>query len=228
VASLEIEWLGEVAYGEALALQEQAVEDRRAGLRGDRLLLLEHPPVVTLGRSARAENLLVSPQDLARRDVALFEASRGGDVTYHARGQLVGYLVVDLAARGQRDAHRFLRCVEGALIDALGGCGIAGYRVPGCTGVFAGTRRKIASVGIGLRHWVTWHGFALNVSLDLRGFDAIVPCGLRGVVMTSVVDLIGPQPEIDERMRWRVAESFQNAFGFSGSGAGHPGAVSPV
>jgi lipoate-protein ligase B len=220
VAGLEVEWLGELAYREALALQEQAVEDRRAGLRGDRLLLLEHPPVVTLGRGARPENLLVSREELARRDVDLCEASRGGDVTYHARGQLVGYLVVDLAARGERDAHGFLRRVEGALIDTLRESGIAGFRVPGRTGVFVGARRKIASVGIGLRHWVTWHGFALNVSLDLRGFDAIVPCGLRDVSMTSVAELLGPQPQIDERVRWRVAESFQNAFSSAGGAAG--------
>jgi len=212
MGSFEVEWLGEVPYLEALALQERAVEARQAGRRGDRLLLLEHPPVVTLGRGAHPENLLLSPGELARRNVGLHEAARGGDVTYHAPGQLVGYLVVDLDARGERDVHAFLRRVEAALIESLGAVGVAGFRVPGRTGVFVGARRKIASVGIGLRRWVTWHGFALNVSLDLSGFDAIVPCGLPDVEMTSVEQLVGDCPGLDARVRAAVSDAFQNAF----------------
>ncbi|MDJ0787136.1 MAG: lipoyl(octanoyl) transferase LipB [Myxococcota bacterium] len=187
--ALEIEWLGRVPYGEALDLQKAAVEDRRSGRSGDRLLLLEHPPVVTLGRSARPENLRLSPAALAERGIDLHEVGRGGDVTYHAPGQLVGYAIVDLAARDERDVHVFLRRIEGTLIQALEDLGLPAGRVPGWTGVFVPDTeppRKIASIGVGLRGWVSFHGFALNVDLDLEGFDVIVPCGLEGVEMTSV------------------------------------------
>jgi lipoate-protein ligase B len=215
---LEIEWLGEVPYGDALALQEEAIAARRAQIVGDRLLLLEHPPVVTLGRSAKPENLLIAKDVLADRGVELFETRRGGDVTYHAPGQLVGYLVVDLAARDEPDVHRFLRDIEGALIQALAALGVPGCRLDGMTGVFVadpanGSPRKIASIGIGLRHWVTWHGFALNVSVDLSGFDAIVPCGLHGVEMTSVArerTADGVSGGLDERARSAVSAAFES------------------
>jgi lipoyl(octanoyl) transferase len=213
---LAVEWLGRVPYGEALALQEEAVAARRAGRSGDRLLLLEHPPVVTLGRSSRLENLLVAPETLARRGVELFETARGGDVTYHAPGQLVGYLVTDLAASGRPDVHRFLREVEERLLSALARLGVAGRRIDGRTGVFVddpeGPPRKIASIGVGLRSWVTWHGFALNVSVDLAGFAAIVPCGLRDVVMTSVSEERADSiPDLDARARSAVTHAFATA-----------------
>ena len=193
--SLAIEWLGLVPYGEALVLQESALVERAAGRSGDRLLLLEHPPVVTLGRSAKAGHLLVDEARLRELGIERFEVGRGGDVTYHAPGQLVGYPIIDLSAPGRRDVHAFLRQLEAGLIDALEEWAIPACRVEGRTGVFidrirsrrrTGRERKIASIGIGLRRWVTWHGFALNVELDLSGFDAIVPCGLPDVVMTSV------------------------------------------
>ncbi len=192
---LSIEWLGLVPYGEALARQEAALHDRAAGLAGDRLLLLEHPPVVTLGRSTRAANLLLSAEQLRARGIEVFEVGRGGDVTYHAPGQLVGYPIIDLSAPDRRDVHAFLRRLEAGLIDALEEWAIPARRIEGRTGVFidrersrrsGGRERKIASIGVGLRRWVTWHGFALNVDLDLAGFDVIVPCGLPDVVMTSV------------------------------------------
>lgn len=194
--SLAVEWLGLVPYGEALALQQAALVERAAGRSGDRLFLLEHPPVVTLGRSAKAGHLLVEESRLRELGIERFEVGRGGDVTYHAPGQLVGYPIVDLSAPGRRDVHVFLRQLEAGLIDALEEWAIPACRVEGRTGVFidrtrsrrrTGRERKIASIGIGLRRWVTWHGFALNVDLDLSGFDAIVPCGLPDVVMTSVV-----------------------------------------
>ena len=211
-------------YGDALALQERQIEARRTGEDGDVVLLLEHPPVVTLGRSACPENLLASPEQLSSRGVELFEISRGGDVTYHAPGQLIGYPIVDLAARDQRDVHAFLRALEDALIAALGCFELRAGRIAGMTGVFmlleaAGQpERKIASIGIGVRRWITWHGFALNVSLDLSGFDAIVPCGLHGVEMTSVAAELErsglPVPgDLDERVREAVIGALSARLG---------------
>jgi lipoate-protein ligase B len=211
-----------VAYGEALELQLAAVEACRAG-GADRLLLLEHPPVVTLGRSAKAENLLASRAQLAARGVEVHEIARGGDVTYHAPGQLVGYLIADLAARGARDVSRWLRDLEACLLEALAELGVPSRRIAGMTGVFVdapGTPRKIASIGVGLKGWVTYHGFALNVSLDLAGFDDIVPCGLAGVAMTSVARELGCEHALgsaEERAffahaRARVAAAFERAL----------------
>lgn len=193
--ALSVEWLGVRPYAEALALQEQAVRDRLANRTSDRLLLLEHPPVVTLGRSTKPQSLKVAPDDLRAAGIEVFEVGRGGDVTYHAPGQLVGYPILDLDALGQRDVHAHLRRLEAALIEALEAIGVPSKRVPGRTGVFvdrersgrAGRReRKIASIGVGVRRWVTFHGFALNVTVDLLGFETIVPCGLADVEMTSV------------------------------------------
>lgn len=193
--ALSVEWLGRVPYGEALALQEAAVQERAEGRCGDRLLLLEHPPVITLGRSTKPGSVLVDDARLRALGIERYEVGRGGDVTYHAPGQLVGYPIVDLSAPARRDVHAFLRQLEAGLIDALEEWAIPACRVEGRTGVFidrartrrpAGPQRKIASIGIGLRRWVSWHGFALNVDLDLAGFDAIVPCGLADVVMTSI------------------------------------------
>jgi lipoate-protein ligase B len=211
---LAVEWHGRVAYADALALQQRRVAALRAGEAGDALLLLEHPPVVTLGRSAREENLRVPRRELAARGVELHEVARGGDVTWHGPGQLVGYAIVDLAARGRADVHRFLRDLEGGLCDALAKLGLACDARDGMTGVFvAGSAppRKIASIGIGLRGWVSWHGFALNVNPDLAGFDAIVPCGLRGVEMTSVareLDAAAPA-DLFAAVREAVGEAFE-------------------
>ena len=188
------------------------------------VLLLEHPPVVTLGRSSRSENLLETPEALAARGVELYETARGGDATYHAPGQLVGYPIIDLAARARRDVHVFLRELEAALIEALAAFDLEAERIQGKTGVFVkrkspGERlRKIASIGIGLRRWITWHGFALNVSLDLAGFDAIVPCGLSGVDMTSVATELeragrGRPEDLDTRVRAAVVEALLARWG---------------
>ena len=174
---------GRLGYAAALSLQEELVAARCRG-GADILILLEHEPVVTLGRGARAEHLLQSPAELARRGVTLAECSRGGDVTWHGPGQLVGYPIVDLAARG-RDLHRYLRDLEEVLIRTLAAFDVAAGRIPGKTGVWVGAA-KIASVGVAVRRWVAWHGFALNVAPDLAGFDAIVPCGLHGVRMTAL------------------------------------------
>jgi lipoate-protein ligase B len=216
---LRVEWLGRVPYGEALERQLQAVEERkRAG--PDRLLLLEHPAVITLGRSARPENLRLSREALARAGVELHEVARGGDVTWHGPGQLLGYAIADLAARGEPDVHGWLRRLEGALIDALAALGVGGRRIPGRTGVFlekanaAGRALKIASIGVGLRGWITWHGFALNVTTAPGAFAAIVPCGLHDVTMTSLAEALGsePTPALFERARGEVAAAFRRAL----------------
>jgi len=187
------------------------------------VLLLEHPAVVTLGRGASEHNLVESPSRLAARGVELHRVGRGGDVTFHAPGQLVGYPIVDLAARDSRDVQVFLRGMEAALIDALEKMGVPARRIPGMTGVFVDrhrsarrghAERKLASIGIGLRNWVTLHGFALNVSIDLAGFDAIVPCGLAAVEMSSVARELGcgtarSLPSLDREMRWQVASALR-------------------
>ena len=236
MAPLQVEWLGRVPYADALELQREVLEARREAGAVDRLLLLEHPAVVTLGRSTKPENLRLGPDELRARGIERHEISRGGDVTYHAPGQLVGYLIRDLRAAAPADAagaqaapdlHVFLRTMETALIDALSAAGLAGRRVEGRTGVFmdasltrGGPDRKIASIGIGVRHWITYHGFALNVSVDLSGFDVIVPCGLADVEMTSVaaeLERAGAADDafsgLDTRVRQQVSASFERHFG---------------
>lgn len=182
---LDVRHLGRVPYAEALELQRRLAEDRIAGRIPDTLLLLEHPPVVTLGRGTRASSLPVRPEALSARGIEVHEIERGGDVTYHGPGQLVGYPILHLQELTP-DLHWYLRQLEEVLIRALAAFDIPAERNPGYTGVW--TRgRKIASIGIHVRQWVTWHGFALNVTTDLSAFDFIVPCGIPDVVMTSVV-----------------------------------------
>jgi lipoyl(octanoyl) transferase len=177
--------LGTMAYAEALGLQRAVAKARISGELGeDLLLLVEHPPVVTLGRSFKERHLLASPALLASRGVELFEVERGGDVTFHGPGQLVGYPIVDLK-RHKRDLHWYLRQVEEALIRSIAPFGLEGARRAGLTGVWT-EGRKLASIGVHARDWVTWHGFALNVTTDLRYFDLIVPCGIDAVEMTSI------------------------------------------
>jgi lipoyl(octanoyl) transferase len=202
---------GLVRYEEALELQRRAARARITGeIAEDVLFLVEHPPVVTLGRSTKAGNLLASAETLAQRGVELFEVERGGDVTFHGPGQLVGYPIVDLK-RHKKDLHWYLRQVEQALIDALGGFGIAADRNPGLTGVWTGGR-KIASIGVHARDWVTWHGFALNVSTDLTYFDLMVPCGIQAVTMTSIARELGTGVSMDG-VADAVARSVANVFG---------------
>lgn len=210
---LWVERLGLVPYGQALELQRQVARDRIAGTIGeDVLLLVEHPPVVTLGRSSKERHLLASPELLAARGVELFEVERGGDVTFHGPGQLVGYPIIDLK-RHRQDLHWYLRQVEQALIDALGDIGIAGERNVGYTGVWTQDRgRKIASIGVHARDWVTWHGFALNVSTDLGYFDLMVPCGIQSVAMTSTDRELGHASVDMDRVASSVAHAFGKVF----------------
>ncbi|MBM3907355.1 MAG: lipoyl(octanoyl) transferase LipB [Gemmatimonadetes bacterium] len=207
-------------YADALALQREAARARLSGeLPHDLLLLVQHPPVITLGRSTKDGNLLATGELLAARGVELFEVERGGDVTFHGPGQLVGYPIVNLEQH-TRDLHWYLRQLEEVLIQALGAFGITGGRTPGKTGVWVGGR-KIASIGVHARQWVTWHGFALNVSTDLSYFDLMVPCGIQDVVMTSVerelLDAadgacLAPSPALWDDARERTVAAFGRQF----------------
>ncbi len=213
MAELWVERLGLLEYGKALEYQREIARERISGaIREDVLLLVEHPPVVTLGRSAKEQHLLASPELLAARGVELFEVERGGDVTFHGPGQLVGYPIIDLK-RHKRDLHWYLRQVEEALIRAIGAFGITGERSAGYTGVWT-QNRKIASIGVHARDWVTWHGFALNVSTDLGYFDLIVPCGIPAVTMTSVVREAGAEVTMADVERV-VIDAFGAVFDLS-------------
>lgn len=182
---LEVVDLGRRAYLDTLALQRALRLDRlRGAAPHDLLLLVEHEPVYTMGRGTREASLPIAPALLASRGATVMEVERGGDVTWHGPGQLVGYPILDLQHH-RPDLHWYLRTLEAALIDALDTLGIPAEIAPGKTGVWTGGR-KIASIGVHVKQWVTLHGFALNVAPDLAWFDAIVPCGLSGVEMTSV------------------------------------------
>ena len=178
--------LGRTDYGQALELQRQLIARRQQGLISDQLLLLEHPHVITLGRNGKAANLLASGEVLSRAGIAFYPTDRGGDVTYHGPGQLVGYPIIDLR-EWQRDVGAYVRAVEQTIIDTLADYGISAGRIPKLTGVWVDDR-KIAAIGVHISRWVTSHGFALNVSTDLSYFQYIVPCGLTKPV-TSMAAL---------------------------------------
>ena len=219
MSELWIERLGLVAYSDALDLQRRVARARITGdISEDVLLLVEHPPVITLGRSTKQGNLLASTQTLAERGVELFEVERGGDVTFHGPGQLVGYPIIDLK-RHKQDLHWYLRQVEQALIDALRDLGIHAERNVGLTGVWTGGR-KIASIGVHARDWVTWHGFALNVTTDLSYFDLMVPCGIQSVTMTSVARELGDASATLDSVSAHVARAFASVFGLEPIDAG--------
>jgi lipoate-protein ligase B len=204
--------LGRIAYQEALDLQHQIVERiKETETRDAVLLLLEHEAVVTLGRSADAANLLLSREEFARRGIELHESSRGGDVTYHGPGQIVGYPILRLAG-ARRDVHRYLRSVEQVIINVLARYGLQGRRVEGYTGVWV-EDAKVAAIGVALTRWVTYHGFALNVATDLDAFRLIVPCGITDKPVTSLEKLLGrsvPLREVEDAL----AEEFVAEFGF--------------
>ncbi|MEO5817561.1 MAG: lipoyl(octanoyl) transferase LipB [Gemmatimonadaceae bacterium] len=207
--------LGTMAYGEALVLQRAVARARISGaFDEDLLLLVEHPPVVTLGRSSKEKHLLASPALLAARGVELHEIERGGDVTFHGPGQLVGYTIIDLK-RHKQDLHWFLRQVEEAVIRAIAPLGLVGERSAGYTGVWTGGR-KLASIGVHARDWVTWHGFALNVTTDLSWFDLMVPCGIAAVEMTSVakeLKLVDDGADnIGRLVRSEIVDAFAGVF----------------
>jgi lipoyl(octanoyl) transferase len=196
--------LGVAAYRDAYAQQLALVDERKGGAGVDTLILVEHPHVITVGRSRAALANVVAPGD-----VEVVEIERGGDVTYHGPGQLVAYPVV-LLGDGERDLHRFLRNLEEAVIRALARFDLAAGREPGKTGVWLdgqiGARRKICSIGIACRRWVTFHGLALNVTTDLGYFFRINPCGFESRVMTSIAEELGAAPDLAEVKRALAAE----------------------
>ncbi|MBA2565792.1 MAG: lipoyl(octanoyl) transferase LipB [Gemmatimonadetes bacterium] len=181
--------LPSTGYGAALALQRRLLEERLLGLAPDTLILLSHPPIVTLGRGSSACHVLASEDDLRRRGIELWETDRGGDVTFHGPGQIVGYVIFDLRIHGQ-DLHRFLRRIEEAVLRALDELGFSGVRVPGLTGIWV-DGAKVCAIGIKVSRWISMHGFALNVSTDLSYFDVIVPCGIADRAVTSLEELRG-------------------------------------
>jgi lipoyl(octanoyl) transferase len=191
--TLSTRWLGRLSFEEALAIQEDLVAEKRANhLLGDQLLLLEHEAVYTIGRTPDRSSLLGG----AHLPHPVVPINRGGQATFHGPGQLIGYPIIDLRECGQ-DLHRYLRWVEALLIETLSIFGVAGETRPGLTGVWV-ENRKIASIGIGVRHWITMHGFALNVGGDLAPFDHIVPCGIADVTMTSIERETGTQRSVSE------------------------------
>ena len=207
---VDVRRLGRIGYDRAWELQREVVMARQAGAAPDTLLLLEHPPVITLGRSGDAAHLLGSEEELERRGVEFVATDRGGDITFHGPGQIVGYAIVDLAARG-RDLHRYLRDLESVLILALEEFGLRAGRVEGLTGVWVGDA-KVAAIGIRVSRWVTHHGFALNVDPDLSYFDLIVPCGIADRRVTSMAALLGHAVDRD-RAEHALARAFTEVFG---------------
>ena len=211
---LQVQRLGLVPYAEGLALQRRLVEQRKAGAILDQLLLLEHPAVITLGVKSRHDrsHVLETPEWLAAHGLEVVETGRGGDVTYHGPGQLVGYPIIDLSP-DRRDVHRYVRDLEDVLIRAVERFGIQATRSPGLTGVWVGDT-KLAAIGVRIARWVTSHGFALNVTTDLDHFKLIVPCGLTGKGVTSLNKLIG-HPALMSEVESAVVGAFRAVFDYS-------------
>jgi lipoyl(octanoyl) transferase len=211
VRELEVRRLGTVPYARGLALQKELVEERRSGRIPDQLLLLEHPHVITLGTGARSTHVLADEPRRRELGVELFETGRGGDVTYHGPGQLVGYPILDLKP-DRRDLHRYLRDLEEVLIQVLRGYGLAASRSTGLTGVWT-SQGKVAAIGVRVSSgWITSHGFALNVNTELGYFGTIVPCGLEGRPVTSLEALLGAPVPMEEVMD-RTAVAMARVFG---------------
>ena len=209
--TIEVRRLGSVPYADALELQKRFVEERKAGIIPDQLLLLEHPPVITLGAKIRNDrsNVLASPEVLQSAGVELFEAGRGGDVTYHGPGQLVGYPILDL--RPDRcDVHRYVRDLEQVMIATAGEFGVTAERVAGLTGAWA-AGQKLAAIGVRISRWITSHGFALNVGTDLTHFDFIVPCGITDRGVTSLSHLLDTDVRIRD-VEDAVVRAFSRVF----------------
>lgn len=214
----EVSWSGRVAYDDAVRLMEDRVRERRAGEVPDALYLVEHPPVITFGTRGDLGNVIADREALSRRGVTVHASTRGGDVTYHGPGQLVGYPIVDLRAAGH-GARAHVEALEEALIRTLSGFAIEAHRSPERTGVWVGNQ-KIAAIGVRIEHGITSHGFALNVATDLNHFDLIVPCGLPDAGVTSMRRLLDRDINLEDviaplvdtfgetygrRMTWMVA-----------------------
>ena len=205
----EARWLGIVQYDDGLRLQEHAVERLRSGEAPEQLLLLEHPHVFTLGRGADRSNILADPDQLESNSVEVHETGRGGDVTYHGPGQLVGYPIINLKP-DRCDVHRYVRDIEEVLIRTIAEFGIEGTRISGLTGMWVGNE-KIGAIGVRIARWITSHGFALNVNTDLSYFRMIVPCGITDKGVTSLSRLLGRQVDMEQVARV-VARHFGEVF----------------
>lgn len=209
---MRIERLGEVPYGAALAAQERHVEVLKQGLAEDLLMLLTHPPVITAGRNTRPENLLTSARDLTARGIEFFDIGRGGDVTYHGPGQLVGYPLLHLEG-AEQDLRKYVHNLEEALIRVAADFGVRAARVEGLRGIWVGNN-KLAAIGVRVARWTTMHGFALNVCCDLEPFKLIVPCGLVGRGVTSLSrELNRPVSveDVEERVVAHLSETLGRA-----------------
>lgn len=207
--------LGLISFTDAFALQTRIATARKANAIEDVLLLCEHPPVITLGRNGKRENLLASASVLHQKNVEFHETNRGGDITYHGPGQIVGYPILDLS-RIKRDVHWYVRTLEEVMIRATAGFGITAYRVPGKTGIWVAsntTEEKLAAIGVHISRWVTSHGFAYNVATDLRNFDLIVPCGLTNSKATSLEKLLNRSVSLSEA-KPQLIRHFAELFNF--------------
>jgi lipoyl(octanoyl) transferase len=215
--ALEVRRLGLVPYAEALALQRQLVEERRAEAIPDQLLLVEHPPVLTLGvrGDGGRSHILATPEALASRGIEVFETGRGGDITYHGPGQIVGYPIVNLKP-DRCDVHRYVRDLEEVLIRVAADYGIQTKRVVGLTGVWVG-EEKLAAIGVRISRWITSHGFALNHATNLSHFDLIVPCGIadRGVTSLERLGCSAGRLEVEERIARHFGEVFERIISVS-------------
>lgn len=208
--ALDARYLGRIPYNDGLELQRELVRRRRAGEVPDQLLLLEHPHVITLGTKATEDHVLIDEDGRRLLGIELFETGRGGDVTYHGPGQLVGYPILDLKP-DRRDLHRYIRDLEEVLIRLLAGYGVGAGRKEGMTGVWVGDE-KIAAIGVHVSSgWITSHGFALNVDTDLAYFDAIVPCGIRAHGVTTLARHCDGGVTVQDVAR-RVVECFEEVF----------------
>ena len=214
--TLKVERLGRVEYGAALDIQKQTERAVLTGRQPDTLLLLEHPHTLTLGRRSVAGGIVAPDEVLRERCVTVFETNRGGKVTYHGLGQIVGYPVINLSP-DREDVHRFIRDLEEALIRTVGDFGIEAFRIQGLTGVHT-PRGKVAAIGVHIARWVTTHGFALNVNTDLSYFDLIVAC--EGEPVTSMKELVGHQVEktaVEDRIIEKFAEVFEMEYSHRGT-----------
>jgi lipoyl(octanoyl) transferase len=209
--AIEVRRLGLVPYADALALQRALVEDRRAGRVGDLLLLVEHPPVLTLGvrGDGGRSHILATADALARRGIEVHEAGRGGDITYHGPGQVVGYPILDLKP-DRCDVHRYVRDLEEVLIRTAADYGVQAGRVEGLTGVWVG-QEKLAAIGVRIARWITSHGFAFNASTNLDHFQLIIPCGIADRGVTSLEHLLGRTVDQADVQR-RIASHFIELF----------------
>ncbi len=213
MSTLDIYELGTVPYEKALEFQENLLAKRIAEEIQDSLILLEHPPTITTGRKGNTENLLVREEYLKKHGISLIHASRGGDITFHGPGQIVGYPILNLKNHGM-DIRKHLRMIEEMIIRTLRDFDIEGRRIDGVTGVWV-KRSKIASIGIAIRKWVTYHGFALNVSTNLDYFDLILSCGITDVRITSIGSWLGNKENVRmDDVTQSVIKNFMGVFGF--------------